>query len=229
MTEGGRLAAPGPARRPAQRLELAWLWILPWCGYVALLASAREVAMPAILTGWILVLVWQMFAVGAHQRRMLQARRSPWNIAWLLAPALLFATQGWGDAGHALANALVEITIIDVSALLLVLVTVMVLQPGEGKEMAWPGIVILGVFAVAFLWSFVAGWCLLNPEYGSWRQLPLASAFAIQCLRDWLWLRPLARGECAIGDVYAGEAGMGLILGQLALWLLLPVPFALLG
>lgn len=211
-------------RTPGERLELAWLWILPWCGYVALLACAREVAMPAVLTGWILVLVWQMFAVGAHQRHT--ARRDPWNIAWLLAPTLLFATQGWGDVGLALANALIEITIVEVSALLMVLVAVMVLQPGEGKEMAWPGIIILGVFVGIFLWAFVAGWRLLNPEYGGWRQLPLACAFLIQCVRDWLWLRPLARSESGIGDVFASESGMALILVQLALWLLLPVPFA---
>ena len=30
----------------------------------------------------------------------------------------------------------------------------------------------------------------------------------------------------SIGDVYAGDAGMGLILGQLAVWLLLPVACA---
>ena len=215
-------------RTLSERLELAWLWLLPWCGYLALLSVAHDQAMPAVLTGWILILVWQMFAVGAHNQRMSQARRNPWNLAWLLAPSLLFATQGWGDAGLALANALIEITIVDVSALLLVLVVVMVLQPGEGKEMAWPGIVILALFTGCFLWAFIAGWRLINPEYAGWRQLPLAAAFAIQCVRDWLWLRPLARGDKTIGDVFANESGMGLILGQLALWLLLPVPFALL-
>ena len=74
---------------------------------------------------------------------------------------------------------------------------------------------------VADLWAFIAGWRLINPEYAGWRQLPLAAAFAIQCVRDWLWLRPLARGDKTIGDVFASESGMGLILGQLALWLLL--------
>jgi hypothetical protein len=215
-------------RTLTERLELIWLWLLPWLGYLALLAVAFDQAMPAVLTGWVLILVWQMFAVGAHDQRLAKAHRNPWNLAWLLAPALLFATQSWSDAGQALANALIETTIVDVSALLLVLVLVMVLQPGEGKEMAWPGIVILGAFTVCFLWAFVAGWRLINPEYGGWRQLPLASAFLIQCGRDWLWLRPLARGESSIGDVFANESGMGLILGQLALWLLLPVPFALL-
>ncbi len=53
-----------------ERLERAWLWILPWTGYLALLTVAREVAMPAVLTGWVLILVWQMFAIGAHEERI---------------------------------------------------------------------------------------------------------------------------------------------------------------
>lgn len=210
----------------SERLELAWLRTLPWWGYLALLALAFDRAMPAVLTGWVLILVWQMFAVGAHNQRMAQTPRKQWNLAWLLAPALLFATQSWGDAGHALANALIETTIVDVSALLLVLVVVMVLQPGEGKEMAWPGILILGAFTACFLWAFVAGWRQINPDAGASRQLPLASAFLIQCVRDWLWLRPLAGGQNSVGDVYAGDAGIGLILGQLALWLLVPAALA---
>jgi hypothetical protein len=216
-------------RTPMERLERAWLWILPWSGYLALLSVARNVAMPAVLTGWVLILVWQMFAIGAHDQRIGDARRNPWNLGWMLAPVLLFASQSWGDAGLAVANALIEITIVDVSALIVVLVTVMVLQPGEGKEMAWPGIIILGLFVACFLWAFVAGWHLINPDHGLLRGLALGSAFIIQFMRDWRWLRPLARGDHGIGDIYSNETGLGLILGQLALWLLLPGIFALLA
>lgn len=216
-------------RTPSERLERAWLWSMPWAGYVALLAVARAVAMPAVLTGWVLILVWQMFAVGAHDRRIREARRNPWNLGWALAPMLLIASQSWGDAGLAIANALIEITIVDVSALMVVLVTVMVLQPGEGKEMAWPGIIILGLFVGCFLWAFAAGWMAINPDYAPLRLLSLGAAFAIQCAFDWRWLRPLARGELAIADIFANDAGMVLILAQLAVWLVLPGAFALLA
>ncbi len=216
-------------RTPMERLERAWLWILPWTGYLALLTVAREVAMPAVLTGWVLILVWQMFAIGAHEQRIGDARRNPWNLSWMLAPALLFASQSWGDAGLAIANAFIEITIVDVSALIVVLVTVMVLQPGEGKEMAWPGIIILGLFVGCFLWAFVAGWRLINPDHGLLRVLALGGAFALQCIFDWRWLRPLARGDYGIGDIFSNEAGFGLILGQLFVWLLLPGVYALIA
>lgn len=212
-----------------ERLERAWLWILPWAGYVALLSVARNVAMPAVLTGWVLILVWQMFAIGAHDQRIGEARRNPLNLGWILAPILLFASQSWGDAGLAVANAFIEITIVDVSALIVVLVTVMVLQPGEGKEMAWPGIIILGLFVACFLWAFVAGWRQINPDHGLLRELALGAAFCIQFARDWRWLRPLTRGDYGIGDIFSNDAGFGLILGQLGLWLLLPGAFALLA
>jgi hypothetical protein len=216
-------------RTPLERLERAWLWILPWAGYLALLSVARNVALPAVLTGWVLILVWQMFAIGAHDQRIGEAKRNPWHLGWMLAPALLFASQSWGDAGLAVANAFIEITIVDVSALIVVLVTVMVLQPGEGKEMAWPGIIILGLFVGCFLWAFVAGWRQVNPDHGLLRSLALGAAFIIQCARDWRWLRPLTRGSYGIGDIFSNETGLGLILGQLALWLLLPGVFALIA
>jgi len=215
-------------RTPLERLERAWLWMLPWAGYVALLSVARNLAMPAVLTGWVLILVWQMFAIGAYDKRIGEAKRNPWHLGWMLAPTLLFASQSWGDAGLGIANALIEITIVDVSALIVVLVTVMVLQPGEGKEMAWPGIIILGLFVGCFLWAFVAGWRQINPEHGLLRGLALGTAFVIQFARDWHWLRPLTRGSYGIGDIYSNDAGLVSILGQIALWLLLPGVFALL-
>ena len=86
----------------------------------------------------------------------------------------------------------------------------------------------MGVFVGCFLWAFVAGWRVLNPGPGWLRISALVGAFATQCVVDWRWLRPLARGELSIDDPLSGDQGMKLIVGQLVLWLLAPAPFALL-
>lgn len=207
------------------RLRRIYLWLLPWAGYVALLAVARPLAQPAILTGWVLILVWQIFAVGAADAGIDAARRDPWRLAWMVAPGLLLATQSWGSAGRATANALIEVTIVEIAALIVALVAIMLSAPGRDKGPAWPGIIILAVFVVAFLWSFVAAWALLNPTPGWVRAGALTLAFASQLVTDWRWLRPLERGQFAIDDPFASPRGMQLILGQLTLWLLLPAVF----
>lgn len=216
------------ARTLGRRIQRTYLWCVPWAGYLALLTVAFSLAMPAILTGWVLILVWQIVAVGALDAGIQQARRSPWALGWALAPLLLFTTQSWAGAELALANALIELTIVEVAALIVMLVTVMVLHDEEGKEMAWPGIIVMGIFIGFFLWAFVGAWRVLNPEPGWLRIGALAAAFATQCAVDWRWLRPLANGDLAIDDPLSGDQGMKLIVGQLVLWLLAPVPFALL-
>lgn len=222
------MAEADPLQDPLKRIQRVYLWLVPWSGYLALLAVARPLAMPAILTGWILILVWQIFAVGALDAGIDGARRNPLRLAWAIAPTLLFATQAWDAAGLALANALIELTIVEVAALILTLVVVMVLQPGEDKGMAWPGIIIMGVFVVAFLWAFVGAWLQLNPAPGGLRIGALGGAFASQCAVDWVWLRKVANDGGGFADPLTGDRGMQLIIGQLIAWLVLPGVFALL-
>lgn len=225
MADGRSLAPVGRA----ERVQRAYLWAVPWAGYLALLAVARPLAMPAILTGWVLILVWQIFAVGAFDAGISAARRNPLRLAWMLAPILLFATQSWGAAGLALANALIELTIVEVAALILTLVVVMILQPGMDKGPAWPGIVIMGIFVIAFLSAFAGAWLQLNAHPGWLRLGTLALAFASQCVVDWAWLRRLADKGLRIDDPFSGNRGFALIIGQLLAWLLLPAVFALIA
>lgn len=207
------------------KIERAYLWLLPWAGYIALLSVASQTSKPAILTGWILLLVWQIFAVGSHQEHNDPAKRSIWRLAWMLAPAMLLATQSWDGSAIALANALIELTIVEVAALIFALVAVMVMQPGEGKDMAWPGIIIMGIFVVAFLTSFVRAWLVLNPDPEWIRVGALLTAFVTQIVLDWRWLRPLAAGKLHIRDPMESKFGLPLILVQILLWLLMPVLF----
>jgi hypothetical protein len=220
-----RRPAEAPKARPTgiRSAHRIYLWLLPWAGYLALLFSARSLAMPAVLTGWILLLVWQTVVIGAHDSGVDEARRSPLRLAWLLAPALLFGTQSWDSAGAAVANALIEITISEMAALVVCVVLLMILTPGEGKAAAWPGIVILTVFVSIFLLAYVGAWRQGNPDPGWLRPVALGSACLSQIGVDWRWLSRLAKKKLVISDPLETPSGLALILGQILIWLLAPV------
>jgi hypothetical protein len=221
--------APAPsvlvARDWVAQSQRGYAWALPWAGYLGLLWAAPQLARPAIWSGWILLLVWQIIAVGAMDAGIASARRTPARLSWMVAPALLLGTQNWDSATLAVSNALIEITLSEFSALMLSLLLVMWLTPGEDKSMAWPGIIILSVLMGFFLYAFVNAWRLLNPAPDWIRAGALGGALLAQMAVDWRWLRQVARQELQLSDPMATSKGLGLILGQILLWLLLPAVF----
>lgn len=117
-------------------IQRGYAWALPWAGYVALLWAAPERARPVIWSGWIVLLAWQIVAIGAMDAGIAGARRTPLRLLWLVAPVLLFGSQNWDSAALAVSNALIEITLSEFSALILCLLLVMWITPGEDKGMA---------------------------------------------------------------------------------------------
>lgn len=196
---------------------------MPWAGYVALLIVAPQLATPAILTGWILLVLWQMFAMSAIDAGIDNVTRSPTRLLWLFAPIVLFGSQSWDSAELAVSNALIEIVISEFSALIVALALVMWAANGAAASPAFGGMVIITVFVGAFLYAFIGAWSQLNPTPGVIRIASLAGATLSQIVFNWGWLRRMERGKLEIADRMGTSRGIALVVGQMAVWVLLPL------
>lgn len=215
------------ARERIDPLQRAYVWLLPWLGYLALLMVPGAPIKPAQLTGWALVLVWEILVLGALAAQVKAAGRPPWHRLWMLAPALLTLTQTWSAAGTAVINLCLELTITEFAALIATTVVLMLRKPGEDKSMAWPGIIILTLFCGAYLYALLRAWQLLNHNPDWLRWLALGTAFASQCAVDWRWLSQAADGRIQLVETMDSDHDLFRVVGQILLWLLLPLPFLL--
>lgn len=211
------------SRRQLPCLQSGYVCILPWTGYLALLGVPGAAHGMAQLSGWILLLVWQVLVLGALATRIPDARRQPARSAWMLAPMLLCATQSWSDAGHAVLNAAIELSITEFAALLGATVVLMLIKPGRGKAVAWPGILLLSALTGVYLYALISGWRLLNPDPDWLRQSALIGAFASQFATDWRWIAGVADGRLKLAETLDSERALFAILGQIAVWLVLPL------
>lgn len=207
--------------------QRAYVWVLPWLGYLAVLMVPGAPVKPAQLTGWALVLVWEILVLGALAAQVKAAGRQPWHRLWMLAPVLLMLTQTWSAAGRALVNLCLELAITEFAALIATTVFLMFRKPGEEKSMAWPGIIILTLFCGAYLYALLRAWQLLNQDPNWLRWLALLTAFAVQCALDWRWLSQASDGRIQLVETMDADRDLFRVLGQIVLWLLLPLPFLL--
>lgn len=201
--------------------------LLPWAGYLVLLILHPQ-PLAAVLTGWILMLVWQVLVLGAIEAAEPIEKLRGRGLLWLLVPALLGASQSFEQGGLALANALLELLMIEFAAFMVALLIVFVRTPGTDKDMAWPGIILLGVFLVLFLRVPGELWLRLNPAAELWRILLLAVVLLVQVVLDMRWVTQVAAGELVLAESFGSPRGPLRIGLQILLWLLAPVVFWLL-
>ncbi len=184
-----------------------------------------------IMLGWVVLLIHQTMYLAVFEAT---AKRE-YTFALPFVPPLLIAfNQTTLDLS--IWNFFLEQAVIEMVGLMVGLAIVFLFFKNDEGHTAWRDMGCLPLIFVGLIgagsWGFVATWWnqqLYSTEAAYWNILSFAVAFLIEIRANVLVLNKVVKGKLFLSEVFGGENGIGLILGQIVLWFVLPAIFYWLG
>ncbi len=209
----------------AYKTSFFYYAILPYLGYVVVLSAGGDY--PAngliIMLGWLILLVHQTIYLAVFEAT---AKRT-YPMALPFIPPLLIAINQ-ATLETSLGNFFLEQTLMEVVGLMIgISIAFLFFKNDEGRT-AWQDLGILPFIVVGIIgagsWGFIATWWKLQvytTEAAYWHIMSFAVAFIVEIRANLIVLNKVVKREIFLNEVFSGDKGLPLILGQILLWFLL--------
>lgn len=215
-------------------LEIAWFCVLPWLGYWIVLGTPGVHPGGTVILGWLPLLVYNIIKLGMVLGIQRSSRRPVARLLGTLLPTALLILAQWLRGGD-MRGFLLELATLEFTVLACAFPVALVFLKNDQGRSAWQdlGIVPL-LIAVLFgigIHGFVAAWWTIAP---AWHSHPLSLLLLIAGAAAWFVaamgnLNRLVKREATLADISTRPVVLVLMLGQIAIWWLLPGVVALLG
>jgi hypothetical protein len=203
-----------------------YMLCIPWMGYLAIAVTGAGPQGLFIGTGWLLVVIYQLFLLGAHKpgggmtvREVLLA---------LLSPVILavgqFIRQDGSLWNFFIEDSLTELVAMNVGLVMMFARAFRTAVTTEKRSIgpAVPGVLILIGFTGAVLYCLFKAWMELNPHRDELSAINLGVAFLTSV---WSYFSAMKRGAAFNKEK---EPNIGLVIGQIFIWLLaMPIVMAI--
>lgn len=203
--------------------------ILPYLGYLAVLIMAEKYPADGliIMLGWLVLLVHQVIYLAVFEAT---AKREYKLALPFVTPVLIAFNQTTLDLS--IWNFFLEQTVVEMVGMMIGLSIVFLFSKNDEGRTSWQDMGCTPLIVVTIIgagsWGFVATWWqqqLYSTEAAYWTLLSFGVAFIIEIRANVLVMNKVVKREILLDEVFGGKNGLGLILGQILLWFLIPAIF----
>lgn len=207
-------------KKLAVQIEVILLCILPWAAYALLLWNYQGKLRFTIMIGWLFLLVYQIMS-SAFLINESENKKSIPIQQWLMGVVVFILTLHQIITDGSLMLFLLEKIVIDaVSIVLIVIVSMFIFI----KDMGITPLILGALIGMGCFQFIEIYWNILQEKSANWiTYSQVGSAFLINCYAQARILHDVVKGKVILTDIFEQKNGIVLILGQVLLWLLLPV------
>ncbi|MCP5535324.1 MAG: hypothetical protein H7A51_03710 [Akkermansiaceae bacterium] len=208
-------------------IEIAWFFVLPWLAYWIVIERLHPNPVATVLLGWAALLVYDILKIGMVLSEQEASRRPFARLLAILVPTAILATAQILREGD-LGGFILELATLEFTVLVLAFPAALMFVKNDEGYTAWQDIgAIPLLIALIFgfgTYGFVLAWWQIAPSWDA-HPLPLVfllAAVAIEFTNSLRTLNRFAKRTAQLPDITTRPVVLGILLGQIVLWWILP-------